>query len=44
MPGTLVSLGTKHAWNAFRSGLDMPGTFEKIQIRIIQTSYTLGQI
>jgi len=28
MPGTLVTLGTEHAWNAFRWGLDMPGTIE----------------
>ena len=26
MPGTLVTLGTKYAWNAFQWGLDMPGT------------------
>jgi len=44
MPGTLVTLGTKHAWNTFRWGLDMPGTFENFKTRILQTSYTLGRI
>ena len=44
MPGTLVSLGTRHAWNAFRWGLDMPGTLENFEIRFIQTSFTLGPI
>jgi len=40
MPGTLVTLGTRHAWNAFRLGLDMPGTFENFEMRIIKTSFT----
>ena len=44
MPGTLVTFGTRHAWNAFRWGLDMPGTFENVQIRFLRTSYTLGPI
>ena len=44
MPGTLVTLGTRHAWNAFRWGLDMPGTFENFEIRIIKTSFTFGPI
>ena len=44
MPGTLVTLGTRHAWNAFRWGLDMPGTFENFKTRILRTTYTLGPI
>ena len=44
MPGTLVTLGTRHAWNAFGWGLDMPGTFENFQIRFLQTSFTFGPI
>ena len=44
MCGTLIKIGTRYAWNAFRSGLDMPGTFENFQIRFIRTSYTLDPI
>ena len=44
MPGTLVTFGTRHAWNAFRWGLGMPGTFENFKTRILRTSYTLGPI
>ena len=44
MPGTLVTWVTKHAWNAFRWRLDMPGTFENFEIRFPRTSYTLGPI
>ena len=44
MQGTSVIIGTRYAWNAFRLGLDMPGTFQNFEISIIQTSYTLGPI
>ena len=44
MPGTLVTLGTRHAWNAFRWGLGMPGTFKNFKNRILRTSYILGPI
>ena len=44
MPGTLVTLGTRHTWNGFRWGLDMSGTFENFKTRILQTPYTLGRI
>ena len=44
MPGTLVTFGTRHAWNAFRWGLGMPGTFKNFKNRILRTSYILGPI
>ena len=56
MPGTMVTIGTRYMWNFgknrdrvclerwFHWGPDMPGTLENFQMRIKQTSYTLGQI
>ena len=44
MPGTLVTLCTKYAWNAFQWGPDMPGTFENFKMCIPETSLTLCPI
>ena len=33
MPGTLLTLGTRYAWNAFQLGPDMPGTLVKMGTR-----------
>ena len=42
MHGTLVTLGTEHAWNVFRWVLDMPWMFGNFEIRIPGTSFTFG--
>ena len=44
MPGTLVTLGTKYAWNAYKWGPDMPGTFENFKMRIPETPFILAPI
>ena len=44
MRGTLVTLGTKYAWNAFQWGPDMPGTFENFKMRIPETPFILCPI
>ena len=44
MPGTLVTFGTKYAWNAFQWGSDMPGTAENLKMRIPEIPFTLGPI
>ena len=42
MHGTLVTLGTEHAWNVFRWVLDMTWTFGNFEMCIPGTSFTYG--
>ena len=44
MPGILVTLETKYAWNAFQWGPDMTGRFHNLQMRIPETPFTFGSI